>query len=210
MIKRFFQSTRGRRYLLALFLSLLAMQFVRSNVGTFSIVEGLSMYPTFRPNDVVQAKTLFAEVQRGDVVIVADNEGDEVIKRVIGLPGETITLYRGFVYVDQRRLIEPYLPKYTYTFKRNQRNELPETWHLATDRYFVLGDNRPYSADSRQFGPVARLQIHRVVTSPPNATKPALSDIVLTADGQVLPGKHSQPHHSAATTKNSPGPTPGT
>src|SRR5689334_8774004 len=110
-ITRLIQSAGYWRGITLFLLMLLTVQFFRSEVGTFSIVEGVSMYPTFLPNDVVQAKTLHNELQRGDVVIVGDNQGDEVIKRIIGLPGETVTLYRGSVYIDSQRLIEPYLPK---------------------------------------------------------------------------------------------------
>lgn len=195
-IQRVFRSRKGRRYLLGLFLCLLALQFLRSNVGTFSIVDGLSMYPTFRPNDVVQAKTLYTEVQRGDVVIVTDNQGEEVIKRIVGLPGETLTLYRGFVFINRQQLDEPYLPKFTYTYKPNQLDESAARWHLNDDQYFVLGDNRLYSADSRLYGPVGRHQILRVVTSPPNAARPRFSNIWLSSSGHVFRGIGDE--HTAA------------
>jgi signal peptidase I len=191
-IQKLLQSTRGRRLALVLLLLLLAVQFVRSNVGTFSIVEGVSMYPTFLPNDVVQARTRNSEVQRGDVVIVADDRGDEVIKRIIGLPGETVTLYRGFVYINRQRLVEPYLPKFTYTYKRNQRDERAITWQLTGDQYFVLGDNRLYSADSRHYGPITRGQIHRIVNTPANAPRPAFCNLWLSETGKLMTSKINQ------------------
>ena len=177
---------------LAFLVLLLLVQFYRSHVGTFSIVEGVSMLPTFQPNEIVQARTLQAEPQRGEVVIVADEQGEEVIKRVIGLPGETVTLYRGFVYIDRRRLIEPYLPKFTYTYKRNQRDERAVEWQLKSDQYFVLGDNRLYSVDSRYYGPIVRTQIHRTVTTPANSQRPNLSNIKLSQNSRLLRGEYSQ------------------
>ncbi|HEX5220915.1 MAG TPA: signal peptidase I [Verrucomicrobiae bacterium] len=173
------------RSLTLFMLMLLTVQFFRREVGTFSVVEGFSMYPTFLPNDVVQARTLHAELRRGDVVIVADTKGEEMIKRVIGLPGETVSLFRGFVYINHRRLIEPYLPKFTYTFKRDESSERSVSWPLGAGQYFVLGDNRLHSADSRHYGPLARHQILRIVDTPAN-TRPELSDIILLESGEVL------------------------
>lgn len=175
---------------------LLTVQFFRSEVGTFSIVEGISMAPTFRPNDVVQARTLHEELQRGDVVIVADYQGEEMIKRVIGLPGETVSLFRGFVYINHQRLIEPYLPKCTYTFKRDQSTESSISWHLKGEQYFVLGDNRLQSADSRQYGPLVRQQIHRIVDTPANV-RPEFCDIILLENGELSRGRHSEPKRTA-------------
>ena len=181
--------TRSRRIALIL-LSLVAIgQFVRSNIGTFSVVDGVSMCPTFQPNDVVQIRSLHTEAQRGDVVIVSDERGDQVIKRVIGLPGETVTVYRGFVYINHQRLFEPYLPKHTYTFKGNQRNERAEVWQLGNNEYFVLGDNRTQSTDSRHYGPMTRQRFHGMVNLPANSARPGFDAIVLLENNDVTSGK---------------------
>lgn len=195
---------RSRRIALLTVVMALCVGLARFSLGKYSVVDGMSMYPTFGPNDVVHARTLNQELTRGDVVIVRDDQDEEVIKRIIGLPGETVTLYRGFVYIDRRRLLEPYLPKFTYTFKRNQLNEHAASWQLAADQYFVLGDNRMYSADSRHYGPIKRDQIDRMVEVPANATRPVLSDITLSENGKVISGKlglrmlvrHSSPDNS--------------
>src|SRR5262245_18438007 len=113
------------RAVLALILGAVIIQFGRSAFGTFGIVDGESMSPTLNPNDVVQAKASFVKA-RGDVVTVTDDGGGRAIKRIVGLPGETVTLYGGHVYVNGQRLFEPYLDKGTYTFKYNPRNEHPE------------------------------------------------------------------------------------
>jgi len=195
-IRGWLNRARGWRLALGLGLLLLVIHVLRSQVGTFSVVDGISMYPTFLPSDVVQAKSLYAEAQRGDVVIVTDNQGEEVIKRVVGLPGETVTLFRGFVYINRQRLVEPYLPKFTYTYKPSQLDESAAVWRLNEDQYFVMGDNRLYSADSRLYGPVGRHQIHRVVTSPPNAARPGFANIWLSATGRAF---HGLGNHRAAT-----------
>lgn len=179
--KKFTQWTNngGRRHLLVFVLGLVFLEFVRSSFGTYSIVEGDSMCPTFRPHDIVQARNSYLESQRGDVVIVTDDRGDRVLKRIIGLPGETVTLYGGCVYIDRQRLSEPYLAPHTYTFKSDIRNERPADWRLGRNQYFVLGDNRIASRDSRNFGPVERAAIRGLVHLPDNAPRPGFCGIVI-------------------------------
>jgi signal peptidase I len=167
------------------------IEFVRSRVGTFSVINGSSMCPTFRPNDVVQARTLYGESQRGDVVIITDNQHERAIKRIIGLPGETVTLYRGFVYIDCQRLDEPYLPKRTYTFKSSPEDERAIRWRLGDHQYFLMGDNRSASCDSRHYGPVERHQISRVVQLPENSPRPGFCEIMLFGTGKAVPVKYT-------------------
>lgn len=86
--------------------------------------------------------------QRGAIVTLAQpNEPARVlIKRIVGLPGETIAIDQGIVLIDGRRLDEPYV---VY----NDRRDMPAQ-RVPEDSVYVLGDNRPNSGDSRQFGPV--------------------------------------------------------
>lgn len=185
-LRQSLQNHRPRRLVLVLLLMLAGIECVRMNFGTYSVVDGVSMYPTFRPNDIVHARTLYTEAQRGDVVILADDQGCRMIKRVIGMPGETVALYRGFVYINNQRLREPYLPRNTYTFKRDQEDERVVTWALANDEYFLLGDNRLQSTDSRHYGPVVRSQISLLVNIPANTARPDVTGIMLTATGGVV------------------------
>ena len=180
-----------RRLVLPLILMAVGIEFVRSGLGTFSVINGSSMYPTFTPSDVVQAKTLYGESQRGDVVIITDNQNERAIKRIIGLPGETVTIYRGFVYIDCQRLSEPYLPKRTYTFKSSPEDERAICWQLKANEYFLMGDNRSQSCDSRNFGPVDRHHINRVVKLPENSPKPGFCDLMLSETGRVMPVKYT-------------------
>jgi signal peptidase I len=175
-----------RRNVLVLILVFVLILFVHDIIGASSVVEGVSMFPTFKPNDVVRAKTLLASPKRGDVVIFIDDRGDRVIKRIIGLPGETVTIYRGFVYLNHRRLMEPYLPALTYTFKSETENELPAEWRLGDDEFFMLGDNRLRSHDSRAFGPVERHNIHSIVSLPANELGPEFCEIELSETEIVL------------------------
>ena len=106
----------------------------------------------------------FDPYKRGDVVVFdppADwvNEGTPYIKRVIGLPGETVEIRDdGLVQVDGVALAEPYV----YNDERDGRSQAataPATWTIPAGDYFLMGDHRSNSADSRVFGPVAEDRI---------------------------------------------------
>lgn len=176
--------TSIRCTVLVLILAGVILEFGRSAFGKFCVVDGYSMSPTLNPDDVVRAKALYVKV-RGDVVIVTDDGGGLAIKRIVGLPGETVAIYRGHVYVNGRRLLEPYLAKGIFTFKSNPRNQLAEVWHLDADQYFVLGDNRCESRDSRYYGPLQRRDVHGVVNLPENSPEPAFLEIMLSESGKV-------------------------
>ena len=144
------------------------------------------MYPTFRHDDVIQTRALDARPERGDVVIITDDRGDRVIKRIVGLPGETVTLFFGFVYINAQRLSEPYLPRHTYTFKFDTEDGRRADWRLGDNQFFVLGDNRLGSIDSRHFGPVERRGILRVVNLPENTARPGFCDVILSESGKPM------------------------
>lgn len=100
----------------------------------------------------------FHDVRRGDVVVIErpagapiaqPGEPQDLIKRVIGLPGETIETRNGVVYINGRALTEPYLDLGIETDNIDQPTVVP------AGSMFVLGDNRPRSVDSRRFGPVS-------------------------------------------------------
>jgi signal peptidase I len=139
----------------------LIVALVRIGMDTFLpryVVDGASMEPNFYTSQrvVVDRLTmLIAGPARGDVVVLdSPRTTDELlIKRVIGLPNETITIREGRVYVDGQQLDEPYVLDYCTFGACNGE------WKLGPDEYFVLGDNRSHSMDSHTFGPVARSAI---------------------------------------------------
>jgi len=107
----------------------------------------------------------FAQPARGDIVVFHPPfDGPVLIKRIIGLPGDEISLSGGFVYVNGRRLDEPYVRRIdgrqepSEPFSNGLPWSLQEPYKVPADSYFVMGDNRTDSGDSREFGPIKREQ----------------------------------------------------
>ncbi len=139
-----------RDLLLALGLATVIIVFLYQPVK----VEGTSMAPLLSDQERIFINKLvyrFEPIERGDVVVFwyPLDRSKSFIKRVVGLPGETVEMRQGRVYVDGKPLEEPYVPpKYadasTYGPIR-----------MPPDEYFLMGDHRVSSNDSRVFGPVA-------------------------------------------------------
>ncbi len=125
-------------------------------IGQVTVVEGHSMEPTLHDHQRLVMDKIsyeFYEPARGDVVIIEIPSSDKaLIKRVIGLEGETVEVRDSQVYVDGVLLAEPYQPN------RPLSPHPPTT--VPAEHIFVMGDNRPNSRDSRAFGTV---DIYRVV-----------------------------------------------
>ncbi len=140
---------------------------VRSYAVQLFYIPSGSMSPTLQVGDRVVVDKLayrFEPVRRGDVVVFSrppleQADYQDLVKRVIGLPGETLSLEGGRVYVDGRLLEEPWLPS---TPPPTTPSPLVAPFGLAhpftvpAGDYFVMGDNRTDSADSRYFGPISR------------------------------------------------------
>jgi signal peptidase I len=123
------------------------------------IVQGPSMQNTFYTGQfliVSRVNYLLGNPQRGDIVVFhyPGNPDEDYIKRVIGLPGDTVEVRDQHVYVNGVQLNEPYLHE-----ECSQDMCPDESWELGPDDYFVMGDNRNHSSDSRRFGPVNRRYI---------------------------------------------------
>jgi signal peptidase I len=134
----------------------------RAFVGSVYVVDGTSMEPAYSPGTHLYGAPISTPIERGDVVILDDTNRSYAVKRIIGLPGESVQIWRGRVFINRLMLVEPYLPKYTYTCPP-ERTHRGATYILGEEEYFVMGDNRLCSADSRLYGPVARKQIKRRV-----------------------------------------------
>jgi signal peptidase I len=124
-------------------------------------VEGLSMFATLDDNDYLIANKIDYRLhapQRGDIIILrppADNSKD-FIKRIIALPGERLLISDGHVYINGHLLVEPYLPE-AWTTLNNWGG--PDGQVVPPNDYFVMGDNRNRSQDSRIFGFIGRDRI---------------------------------------------------
>jgi len=120
-------------------------------LGHFQVV-GRSMFP-----NLVEGQHLLVDrvtprlglLGRGDIVVIDPVAGldHDLVKRVIGLPGETVAIVNGVVQINGRPLDEPYAAGYLGS---------DHTWQLGQDVYFLMGDNRGASSDNRAWGPLAR------------------------------------------------------
>ncbi len=127
-------------------------------------VEGLSMFATLDNDDYLIANKIDYRLQapqRGDIVILRPptNNSTDFIKRVIALPGERLLIRDGVVYINGHKLDEPYLPDQWTQQTNPPRWSEGEGMVIPANQYFVMGDNRNRSQDSRFFGPITRDRI---------------------------------------------------
>ncbi len=133
------------------------------------IIQGASMEPILHNNQYILVERwtrLFKEFKRGDIVVFQPSleSHDELIKRVIGLPGETVRIEDNKIIIKNRDrsrgfvLQERYLQNGTKTLIGDSPLEKKEI-NLGENQFFVLGDNRGASKDSRIFGPIEKKQV---------------------------------------------------
>lgn len=121
-------------------------------------IDGISMFPYLHNSDFILVYKLqyaYSDPQRGDVVVFRHSETQDYIKRVIGLPGETVLIQNGKVYINGKELHESYLDSTVATQPESTiREGVP--YVVPAGQYLCMGDNRPYSTDSRDFGAVPK------------------------------------------------------
>jgi len=153
--KKLLSAYSWRRFFLALICSAATAYILFGIVFGLAVAKGTSMNPAVRDGDVMFINRIGA-YERGDLVIFSKSHEyeNDVIKRVIGLPGETVNIENGQVTVDGTPLDEPYTIGGT-----EQKDILTYPVTLKSDEYFVMGDRRDNSQDSRNYGPVKREQL---------------------------------------------------
>lgn len=136
---------------------------VRSFVFEVYSVPSSSMMPTIRPGDRIVVDKLFFnyhDLHPGDIVVFrrpprdrpgvcAGPEVGDLVKRIVGLPGQTVSSKGNTVLVNGKPLAQPYLPAGTVLGR-----QISPPVHVPPDHYFVLGDNRDISCDSRYWGTI--------------------------------------------------------
>lgn len=126
-------------------------------------VKGASMEPNFHDGEYILTNKYeyrFSQPQRGDVIVFKSPQNPDIdyIKRIIGLPGDKISLQSNHFYVNGVKLEEAYLSPDLYTYHGSYLSEGQEIV-IPEDNLFVAGDNRPRSSDSREWGPIHKSSI---------------------------------------------------
>lgn len=118
---------------------------IRTFIITPVRVDGDSMKNTLKNGDILLLYKL-SSINRFDIIVLDEEKDNEkIIKRVIGLPGETVAIKKGKIYINDKEIADEYA--YGETSDYNKVT-------LKDDEYFILGDNRLISKDSRYFGPI--------------------------------------------------------
>jgi signal peptidase I len=138
-------------------------------------IPSTSMVPTLQDHDrILVQKAFFSwpDLHEGDIVVFTrpprdrcpGPAHDDLVKRVIALPGQTIYSAGGAIYVDGRRLAEPYLPRIDPLGPPIPGATRADPFHVPRGEFYVMGDNREASCDSRYWGPIqGRSIVGRVV-----------------------------------------------
>ena len=142
-----------------IFISIVVSFFIITFLYQPVKVEGGSMMPRLQNEDRLVINKFvyrFQKIERGDVVVFYYPYDPSVsyIKRIIALPGDDLRIDKGDVYVNGRKIAEPYVPEDFRDMRSREEAVIPK------GEYFVMGDHRSNSTDSREFGPVARNLIY--------------------------------------------------
>ena len=128
----------------------LVVVLIRTFIITPVRVDGDSMKNTLKNGDILLLYKL-GSINRLDIIVLDEEKDNEkIIKRVIGLPGETVAIKKGKIYINDKVIDDKYAYGETSDYDKVT---------LEDDEYFILGDNRLISKDSRYFGPIKKNEI---------------------------------------------------
>lgn len=138
-----------------LFIFIMSIHSIYSN---YILISGNSMYPNLKDGEIVKISKVEEDtiINRFDIVIAEKEEGYNIIKRVIGLPYETIEYKDNHLYINGQITTEDFID--TYLIKTEDFSIT-----LKNDEYFLLGDNREYSTDSRILGAFLKKSIKFII-----------------------------------------------
>lgn len=152
---------RGKRALIEWSVIIIATVLVTLLVKAFLVqafyIPSGSMEPTLKPGDRVLVEKIGLPIHRGSIIVFKKPPTDttpgikDLIKRVIGMPGDRISAHGGYVYIDGRKLNEHWLPSVDQGVTTNLKTQT-----VPAGTYFVLGDNRTNSDDSRFIGDIPK------------------------------------------------------
>lgn len=172
-------------YIKVIVIAIVLATFISTQVFTFSQVQQRSMERTLIENDAILIEKVslhFHEPRKGEIIVLLESDdidnsffgkidrlytdmfnkfrkrdnADRLVKRVIGLPGDTINIKEGKVFINGEAIEEPYVTSETYP------GSVPYPLTVGPDELFVLGDNRQVSQDSREFGCIKFDQVEGV------------------------------------------------
>ena len=140
-------------YILIAFAIFLAISFF---IKPMVVCES-SMEPNYHSGEFLivskQSYSLFGgEIERGDVIVFSDDTGKYLIKRVIGLPGDGLSIQEGYIYINGEKLFEPYL------LEQGVSGDA-DIYIIEENKYYCCGDNRAASRDSRAFGSIDKSKV---------------------------------------------------
>lgn len=148
--------SKGKIISLIILISLVVVAVLsRSFIFGTYVIPSESMEDTLLVSDNIIGNKLAYKnnvPQQGDIIIY--NTDQVYIKRVIALPGQTIDIREGNVYVDGKELNEPYIKGSTFPTKIGDMNKIQYPYTIPDNKLFVMGDNRENSKDSRYIGPI--------------------------------------------------------
>ncbi len=145
-------------FMFSFLISLIVVFLITTYIARPVSVEGSSMYPTLHDDDISFSSLMnlsTSGIERFDIVVVNLEEDNKfIVKRVIGLPNETVEFKDEILYIDGEPINEPFLETYYAISEKNSgtfTSDVEKTT-LGEDEYYLMGDNRSNSLDSRKYG----------------------------------------------------------